>query len=202
MRYKLPLIFLPLYTMSVMAQFSPPDVVRSPTMVFDRHLSDKAVSKSIDHIPISYKINGHRVNIGETTIAEVMDVLKTGQAHYDGTGYYLCYSLPRYNQQLWFVTRKAELNAPIKEITVKLGNTLPTDYCPVITSSTYPKFNNNVRLEANPEYLVPILGQPLYKERITDVYLYQLSTVEKLKVQVSRGRKGVEAIKVSVQELF
>lgn len=202
MRYKWPLVGLSLLTMSAMAQVTPPEAARAPAMVFDRYLPDKATIKEADLLPTAFKVNNYTVAMGKTTIAEVMDTFQTGQPLYDGTGYYLCYSVPKYNHQLWFISKKAELNAPISEIAVKLGETLPTDYCPVITSNAYPKFTNNIRLESNPEYLVPILGKPLHKERITDVYLYQLSAVEKLKVQVSRGRKGVEAIKVSEQDLF
>lgn len=199
MRYKLPLIFLLVFTMNVMAQFSPPDIVRSPAMVFDQYLSNKTQPKDINFLPISFSIDDHKVTIGKTTISQVIEFFGAKKPLYDGEGYYLCYSLPKYNHQIWFVSKNAELNAPISEIAVKLGDTLPIDYCPVISSNTYPKFTDKIRLEANPEYLVPALGRPLSKERITDVYLYQLSASEKLKVQISRGRKGVEAIKVTQQ---
>lgn len=200
--YKVHIIALILLTTAhVSAQIPrPPESIRIPVMPFDEQLYNNAVSLSDDRLPLSLMLDDFKVTIGRTTLGEVLQELQTKTPLYDGRGYYQCYSIPSYSQQLWFVTKGDDLNNKISEMVVRIGDTLPADYCPLITLKSHPKFSNNIRLGTNAEIVPPLLGKPMYQNRTTNVYLYQLSQLEKLKVQIQRGKKGVEMVKVTEQE--
>ncbi len=198
---KVPIIALMLLSaIQVNAQIPrPPESIRIPVMPFDERLSDNAIKLNEKALPTDLLLGGFKVSVGETTLNEVLQKFKTGTPLYNGSGYYQCYSLPRYSYQIWFVTKGTSLDNKINEVVVRMGDALPTEYCPLITSEIYPKFNNNIRLGANPEILLPLLGKPLNENRTTNVYLFQLLQFEKLKVQVQRGKKGIEMVKVTKQ---
>lgn len=182
----------------VMAQSNrPPAAVNVPTMAFDKELIEKAVVIDEDHIPTHLRINKAVVMLGSTTLTEISSVFKTGIPLHNGKGYYQCYSLPKYSHQLWFVTKGMDLQAPVTEVVMKLGGTLPTEYCPLITATSYPMFSNKMRLELKPSLLETLFGKPLQKQGATSVYLIQLPRLQKLKVQTQTGSKGVEMIKVT-----
>lgn len=199
---KVPIIVLMLLSATqINAQIPrPPESIRIPVMPFDERLSESAIKLNEKVLPSDVLFGDFKVSIGETTLNEVLQKFKTGTPLYNGNGYYQCYSLPRYSHQIWFVTKGTNLDNKVSEIVIRMGDALPTEYCPLITSQAYPKFNNNIRLGANPEVLPALLGKPLNKNRTTNVYLFQLSQLEKLKVQIQRGKKGIEVVKVTKQD--
>lgn len=202
--YKVPMIALMLLSAAQLSAQTPrpPESIRIPVMPFDERLGADAKELDQKALPLSIELDGFNIVVGETSMADVLQKFKTGTPLYNGRGYYQCYSLPKYSHQLWFVTKGTELNNKVIEIVARLGDTLPTDYCPVITSKSYPKFNNGIRLRSNYETIPPLLGKPLADNRTTNVYLFQLPDLKKLKVQVERGKKGVEMVKVTQQGLY
>lgn len=199
---KVPIIALLLLSATqVNAQIPrPPESIRIPVMPFDENLSNKAVKLSDQALPKDLLLGDFKVSVGETTLNQVLRNFNTVAPLYNGNGYYQCYSLPRYAHQIWFVTKGADLDDKIDEVVIRIGDALPKEYCPSISSSQYPKFNNNIRLGANPEILLPLWGKPLNQNRTTNLYLFRSPQAETLKVQVQRGKKGIEMVKVTNQE--
>ncbi|MFD1259657.1 hypothetical protein [Entomomonas asaccharolytica] len=186
----------------VMAQANKlPAAVNVPTMAFDQRLTEQAIVIDSDYIPSHLRINSAVIVLGSTTLTEITDVFKTGIPLYNGKGYYQCYSLPRYSHQLWFVTKGTDLTQPVTEVVMKLGNTLPTEYCPLITAASYPTFSNKMRLQLKPDLVESLFGKPLQKQGATSVYLVQLPRLQKLKIQTQAGSKGVQLIKITQEGL-
>lgn len=189
-------------TNQVLAQANKlPVAVNIPNMAFDKPLLEKATVIDQDNLPTILKVGAATISIGSTPLTEITTALKTGVPLHNGKGYYQCYSLPRYSHQLWFFTKGNDLTAPVTEVVLKLGNILPTDYCPLITATSYPVFTNKMRLEFKPSLVNTLLGKPLYEKGAVATYLIQLNNLQKLKVQTQKANKGLVAIKVTQESL-
>lgn len=186
----------------VMAQANKlPVAVNIPSMAFDKPLLEKASVIDEENIPTVLKIGTLAINIGSTPLTDVTTAFKTGVPLHNGKGYYQCYNLPKYSHQMWFVTKGHDLSSPITEVVLKLGNILPTEYCPLITAASYPVFTNKMRLQLKPSLVDSLLGKPLSEKGSVATYLIQLDHLKKLKVQAQRGSKGVVVIKVTQESL-
>lgn len=171
--------------------------VKIPLMEFDESITSKAIAFDEMRLPTALRIDRLSIVLGRTTLTDVTKHLKTGIPLHDGKGYYQCYSIPKYSHQLWLVTEGQDFSAPITELVVMRGNPLPTDYCPVITASTYPIFSNKIRLELATNLVNTVLGEPTSKKGESAVYLYQMPRSEMLKVQTHIGSKGLDKIKIT-----
>lgn len=171
--------------------------VKIPHMEYDESISSKAIAFDEMRLPTAFRIDRLSIVLGRTTLTDVSKHLKTGIPLHDGKGYYQCYSIPRYSHQLWLVTEGQDFSAPITELVVMRGNPLPTDYCPVITASTYPIFSNKIRLELATNLVSTVLGEPTAKKGDNAVYLYQMPRSEMLKVQTHIGAQGLDKIKIT-----
>lgn len=179
-----------------------PEVAKVPKMEFDQLLLNKVISADEDNLPLYYKVDKLTIVLGKTSLVDVTNALKTGIPHYDGNGYFQCYSIPRYSHQIWFATEGRDLFVPIIEITIVKGERLPTDYCPLITSATYPVFSSKMRLGLDRDQLMALLGLPLEEDESSNtIHLFNLPKYKRLRVQTHLGRTGVDKIKVKQESL-
>lgn len=174
-----------------------PAAVKVPVMEFDQTIMDKAITHDEIKLPTTFRIDRLSISLGRTTLTEVTKSLRTGVPLHDGKGYYQCYSIPKYSHQVWLVTRGQDFFEPITELVLIKGNPLPSEYCPVVTATTYPIFSNKIRLELPENLVTTVLGTPQAKKAGSSVSLYQLPDSVKLKVQTHMGNKGLDKIKIT-----
>lgn len=174
-----------------------PSSVKIPSMAFDQNISNVAIKYDEDKIPVVYKIDKVSIILGKTILSDLSNIFKTGIPLHDGKSYFQCYSIPKYSHQLWFITSGQNFSEPITELVIAKGNPLPSEFCPMITASSYPIFSDGIRLDLSEDLVNTAFGAPINKKGGDAIYSYQLPKSGILKIQTHIGVNGLEKIKIS-----